>query len=92
VVFVSYSHLDEEWLERFQTVFSPLSRYADIDLWSDERIKPGENWQDEINKAMAKAVVAVLLVSVNFLDSDFIAKEELPHILDAAKKRKIQIL
>jgi hypothetical protein len=41
---------------------------------------------------MAKAVLAVLLVSVNFLDSDFIANEELPHILDTAKKRKIQIL
>jgi hypothetical protein len=72
-------------------VFRPLSRHADIDLWSDELIKPGENWRAEINKEMAKAVVAVLLVSVNFLDSDFIAKEELLHILNAAKKRKIQI-
>jgi len=92
MVFVSYSHLDKDWLKRFRTVFKPLSRYAEIDLWSDERIKPGENWRDEINKAMDKAVVAVLLVSINFLDSDFVANEELPYILAAAEKRKLKIL
>jgi hypothetical protein len=92
MVFVSYSHLDEEWLKRFRTVFKPLSRYAQIDLWSDERINSGVRWRDEINKAMDKAVVAVLLVSINFLDSDFVANEELPHILAAAQKRDLKIL
>jgi hypothetical protein len=41
MVFVSYSHRDGEWLNRFRTVFKPLSRYAQIDLWSYERINPG---------------------------------------------------
>jgi len=44
MVFVSYSHLDEEWLERFQTVFSPLSRYADSDLWSDVDVISGKSF------------------------------------------------
>jgi hypothetical protein len=92
MVFVSYSHKDKEWLDRFCTVFSPLKRYAAIDLWSDERIKPGEHWQDEIRDAMANAVVAVPLVSVNFLNSDFIAYDELPYILNAASKQRIKIL
>lgn len=92
MVFVSYSHDDKKWLKRFRTVFSPLSRYAEIDLWSDKRINPGEDWRAEINKAMVEAHVAVLLVSANFLDSDFIATEELPYILEAATKRQIQIL
>lgn len=92
MVFVSYSHDDKEWLERFRKVFKPLNRYAEIDLWSDKRIKAGADWRAEITKAMANAVVAVLLVSLNFLDSDFIGDEELPYILDAARKQKIQIL
>ncbi len=56
MVFVSYSHRDEEWLRRFRTVSKPLSRNAEIDVWSDERIKSGENWRDEIAKAVDKAV------------------------------------
>jgi hypothetical protein len=92
MVFVSYSHLNKDWLNRFRTVFKPLSRYAEIDLWSDERIKPGENWRDEINEAMDEAVVAVLLVSIDFLNSDFVANKELPYILAAAQKRKLKVL
>jgi hypothetical protein len=91
-VFVSYSHDDNEWLIRFSKMSKPLSRYAEIDLWSDKRIKAGADWRAEINKAMANAIVAVLLVSANFLNSDFIANEELPYILEAAKKQKIKIL
>ncbi len=92
MVFVSYSHDDDQWLKRFSKMSKPLSRYAEIDVWSDKRINPGKDWRAEINKAMADAFVAVLLVSVNFLDSDFIANEELPYILEAATKKKIEIL
>jgi len=92
MVFVSYSHRDKDWKDRFLTVSKPLRRYVGIDLWSDERIKPGEKWRDEINKAMDRAIVAVLLVSINFLDSDFIAEVELPFILHAASKRNVALL
>jgi hypothetical protein len=92
MIFVSYSRRDEKRLDRFQDVFKPLSTYAELDLWSDRRIKPGDDWKSEINRAMNAAYAAVLLVSVNFLASDFIANEELPYLLDAAKKRDLRIL
>jgi hypothetical protein len=92
MIFVSYSQKDQVWLERFITASKPLDRYAQIDLWSDRRIKPGDDWQREIDSAMDRAVIAVLLVSMNFLDSDFIYNVELPYILAAAKKRNLKIL
>jgi TIR domain len=93
-VFVSYSRKDKEWLKRFEDVFKPLSRNvdADLDLWSDGRIKPGDDWKTEIGIAMDSACAAVLLVSVNFLASDFIVREEIPYLLDAAKERNLRIL
>ena len=50
----------------------PLERTATLELWSDEKIQPGSEWREEIRDAIKKARVAVLLVSADFLASDFI--------------------
>jgi len=54
-----------------------------ISIWDDSAIKPGEKWRDEIQEAIENAKVAILMVSANFIASDFIANSELPPILDA---------
>jgi hypothetical protein len=51
MLFVSYSHHDEVWLERFTTFFQPLSRYTGIDAWSDKSIEAGQRWSEAIYKA-----------------------------------------
>jgi hypothetical protein len=92
MIFVSYSHEDDKWRERFLKMSSPLVRYWDIEFWSDKKIKAGEDWHEKICSAMSRASIAVLLVSDNFLDSDFIANEELPFLLAEAAKKKVTIL
>jgi hypothetical protein len=92
LVFVSYSHADAKWLKRLQVFLAPLKRQGMVDEWDDTRIQAGQTWREEIAAAIRAAKAAVLLLSADFCASDFIAKNELPPLLAAAKKGKTAIL
>ncbi len=90
-IFISYSRRDAAWLERLRVHLEPLIQRDRLEIWHDGRIQPGERWRDELHHAVARARVAVLLVSPDYLASPFIASEELPPILRAAQSDGLRV-
>ena len=85
-LFVSYCHKDKQWLERLQVHFKALERDGTVDVWDDTDIKMGDDWDEEIEEGLKGAKAAILLVSADFLASDYIAHEELNVLLEAEKQ------
>src|SRR5262249_46609429 len=86
-IFISYSHSDAKWLTQVQIALRPLKIYQNIDFWDDTRIKVGSQWRSEIKDAIERAEIVILLVSKEFLASEFIANNELPPLMKAVKRR-----
>jgi TIR domain len=91
-VFISYSHKDQRFLNDLLTHLKPYLRKGTFTAWSDQQIKPGSQWFDEIKAELAKTSVAVMLVSPDFLASDFIHEHELGPLLKEAAAGGVTIL
>jgi hypothetical protein len=87
LVFISYSHEDQELFRKLMTSLSPLNdAFKTKAVWTDEDIKASEYFRNSIDQAMASARVVVALVTNSFLASDFIKKVELKKALEARMK------
>jgi len=53
-----------------------------FELWSDQKIQMGSTWREDIDRAIKESRFAILLISPDFLASDFIIEEEMPRLFD----------
>lgn len=90
--FISYSHHDKAYLDRLMVHLKPLVKKGLIDIWVDTKIKTGDQWQKEIENALAVSSISILLISADFMASDFIIDNELPPLLAKAEVKGTKIL
>lgn len=81
-VFVSYSHQDEEIKNEFLKHLSPLKRRNLIADWHDRKIEAGTQWEHIISENLKNADIIVLLISIDFINSDYCYDIEMETALD----------
>ena len=87
-IFISYSHHpdDKRYFDEIKIQLKSLKTYGlDAKVWDDTQMRTGDDWLAEITKALQATRVGVLLVSQNFLASEFITTKEIPALLDNVK-------
>ena len=91
-IFISYSHKDEKWKDLIVKHLKVLEVERSFSLWDDREIQPGRAWLPEIEKALAKADIALLLVSADSLNSAFIRDHETPEILRRCQHEGLTVI
>ncbi len=84
-IFISYSHRDEKYKDELLRHLSLIERQGLANFWDTRQIQPGDEWDKEIKKAISQAEIAILLISADYLASDYIQDSELPLLLERAK-------
>jgi hypothetical protein len=91
IVFLSYSHKDENEKNELLDHLGVLWQAGLLEVWSDDRIGAGEDWKQRIQEAMQQARLAILLISANFLTSDFILNQEVPTLLKRRREEGLVV-
>jgi internalin A len=77
LAFFSYSKHDTEYLTEFRKYLRTLERTNKIRLWDDRDIRPGEEWDNTIKQNLAESSIIFLLVSVDFLNTEYVWETEI---------------
>lgn len=94
-LFYSYAHEDEKFRDELEKHLSILKRNRIITEWYDRQIKAGMEWESEINQNIEDADIILLLVSSDFLSSDYCYNIEMKKALrqfDSGKSRIVPII
>jgi hypothetical protein len=90
-VFVSYSHLDDEFRKRFETHMAQLHREG-VHTWFDGDITPGAELDPNIRRALKQADIFVALASPNYLASRYCFETEYGFALRKAARKKLFVV
>jgi hypothetical protein len=81
-IFFSYSHADENLRDQLERQLSVLRRQGVIEVWHDRRIGAGQELNTEIDRNLEDADIILLLVSADFLASDYCYEREMMRALE----------
>ncbi|MBL9151875.1 MAG: toll/interleukin-1 receptor domain-containing protein [Verrucomicrobiales bacterium] len=92
-IFISYSHRGKgpEWKAALLRALQVFEQQHLLDVWEDGKIRVSSYWEDDIERAMDEAALAVVLLTPEALQSEFILAKELPRLRDRQRDEHLPV-
>jgi len=91
-LFYSYSHKDEKLRRQLETHLSTLRRQGLISDWHFRKIPPGDEWDGVIDENLESAEIVLLLISADFVHSDYCYDKELKRALEKHEHGEARVI
>jgi internalin A len=91
-LFYSYSRKDETLRNELETHLKLLQRQDLIDAWHDRNVEAGDEWKQKIDENLERAEIILLLVSADFIASDYCYEKEMQRALERHEKGKARVI
>jgi TIR domain len=91
-IFFSYARKDELLRDELAKHLKPLQQEGIITAWHDREIPPGAEWQNEIDRHLESAQIILLLISSDFLASDYCYSRELKRALERHESKEACVI
>jgi len=91
-IYLSYSHKDERFRDELETHLSLLKRQGIIASWHDQNISAGAEWAQEIDTYLNTADIILLLVTANFMASEYCYSIEMMRAMERHKTGEARVI
>lgn len=91
-IFICYSHKDESMRSELETHLKLMQRLGCIETWHDRMILGGQEWESQIDASLQSSNIIFLLVSADFLASDYCYGVEMKAALARHEKREARVI
>ena len=91
-LFYSYSHKDESLRNELETHLKLLQRQGLIETWHDRKIEAGDEWKQRIDENLERAEVILLLISADFIASDYCYEKEMNRALERQERGEARVI
>jgi hypothetical protein len=91
-IYCCYAHEDDEYLQMLKAHLNPFLRKGSILFWDDTNISPGAVWQDEVDNHLETASMVLLLVSADFMNSDYCYSKEMTRVMQQHEEGTIRVI
>ena len=91
-LFFCYAREDEALLNKLKAHLKPLQRQGFIEIWHDRDISAGTEWEREISQHLNEAEIFLLLISPDFMNSDYCYGKEMQRALEREKRGEARVI